>query len=75
MSDTEVLLERATRFATAASLSLSTVSLRILNDGKGLKRIRGGAGITVRKLQEATEALAKLEQELASNQPVDADSS
>lgn len=53
MSRTQHLSNVARAYADCEGLSLSTVSTRVLNDGKKLSAIDSGAGITVRRLERA----------------------
>jgi sulfate adenylyltransferase subunit 2 len=55
------LMERAERLAERENLSLSTVSRKLLNDGKGLSRLKAGGQLTVRTLDAAFERLRELE--------------
>ncbi len=67
------LIDRAERFAGRSGLSLSTVSRKLLNDGKGLNRLKNGGQCTLRTLDEALRRLSDLErQHGASRQPVTA---
>ena len=55
------LMERAERLAERENLSLSTISRKLLNDGKGLSRLKAGGQLTVRTLDAAFERLRELE--------------
>ncbi len=55
------LMERAERLAERDNLSLSTISRKLLNDGKGLSRLKAGGQLTVRTLDSAFERLRELE--------------
>ncbi len=55
------LMERAERLAVRENLSLSTISRKLLNDGKGLSRLKAGGQLTVRTLDAAFERLRELE--------------
>ncbi len=57
------LLSRAERFAENNDLSLSTVSRKLLNDGKGLSRLKTGGQCTLKTLDTALERLSALEAE------------
>ena len=55
------LMSRAERLAEREQLSLSTVSRKLLNDGKGLSRLKAGGQLTVRTLDAAFARLDALE--------------
>jgi len=55
------LMSRAEKLAARDNLSLSTVSRKLLNDGKGLSRLKAGGQLTVRTLDAAFERLLRLE--------------
>jgi sulfate adenylyltransferase subunit 2 len=55
------LMTRAEQLADRENLSLSTVSRKILNDGKGLARLKAGGQVTVKTLETAFEKLRVLE--------------
>jgi sulfate adenylyltransferase subunit 2 len=55
------LMSRAEQLAARDQLSLSTVSRKILNDGKGLSRLKAGGQVTVKTLATAFEKLRELE--------------
>ena len=55
------LMSRAEQLAEREKLSLSTVSRKILNDGKGLARLKAGGQVTVKTLDTAFEKLRALE--------------
>jgi sulfate adenylyltransferase subunit 2 len=61
MSQLERLVARAERFAETAGLSVSTVSRKLLNDGKGIARLKAGGQVTLKTLEEAEARLAALE--------------
>jgi sulfate adenylyltransferase subunit 2 len=61
MNELDNLLKRAERFAARSGLSLSTVSRKLLNDGKGLARLKSGGQVTLKTLEEALARLAALE--------------
>lgn len=69
MSDIDILLVRAARFAEVSGLSLSTVSRKLFNDGKGLSRLKNGGQCTMRTLQTALERLDALEKNAAPKNP------
>ena len=54
-------VERAEKFAVDSGQSLSTVSRKLLNDGKGLARLKDGGQCTLKTLENATAALEALE--------------
>jgi sulfate adenylyltransferase subunit 2 len=55
------LMSRAEQLAERENLSLSTVSRKILNDGKGLARLKAGGQVTVKTLETAFAKLRELE--------------
>ena len=59
------LVERAEAFAERTGQSLSTVSRKILNDGKGLSRLKNGGQCTLKTLEQAYQNLQFLEQDSA----------
>ncbi len=61
----EDLIARAEAVAARSGLSLSTVSRKLLNDGKGVARLKAGGQCTVKTLATAAERLAALEAEAA----------
>ena len=61
MSQITDLVTRAERYAASNGLSLSTVSRKLLNDGKGLARLKDGGQLTLRTLEAAREKLVALE--------------
>jgi sulfate adenylyltransferase subunit 2 len=61
MSQIQNLISRAEKVASAANLSLSTVSRKILKDGKGIARLKAGGQCTVKTLDNAFAALDALE--------------
>ncbi len=63
MSQIDELLARAERLAVACDLSLSTVSRKIFNDGKGLARLKAGGQVTLKTLEAAQARLTELERE------------
>jgi len=66
LNQLEQLIERAERYAATAGLSVSTVSRKLLNDGKGLARLKAGGQVTVKTLGEAERRLAQLERAVSS---------
>jgi sulfate adenylyltransferase subunit 2 len=61
MSTLAELMQRAERLAERERLSLSTVSRKLLNDGKGLARLKAGGQLTVKTLENALARLDALE--------------
>lgn len=61
MSEINDLISRAERFAQTNNLSLSTVSRKLFNDGKGISRLQSGGQCTVKTLETAFERLIALE--------------
>jgi len=65
----ETFLKRAKAHAAAAGIKLSTLSLYLMNDGKGLSRIDEGGDIGTRQLERAEAILAKREADQAKAKP------
>ncbi|VAV94900.1 Sulfate adenylyltransferase subunit 2 [hydrothermal vent metagenome] len=65
MTEISDLVTRAEAIANQAGLSLSTVSRKLLNDGKGLARLKAGGQCTLKTLETARMRLAELEQSYA----------
>jgi len=63
MSEISELLARATALSAQTGQSLSTISRKLLNDGKGLARLEQGGQCTLKTLQSALEQLDTLEVE------------
>jgi sulfate adenylyltransferase subunit 2 len=61
MTQISDLIARAEKFAGASGLSLSTVSRKLLNDGKGINRLKNGGQCTLKTLDEALRRLDALE--------------
>ncbi len=61
MSEIEQLIRRAEAVATRKDLSLSTVSRKLFNDGKGLARLKAGGQCTLKTLDTARARLDALE--------------
>jgi sulfate adenylyltransferase subunit 2 len=61
MTTAETLLKRAERLSESSGLSITTISRKLLNDGKGLARIKNGGRMTQKTLDQATERLDALE--------------
>lgn len=59
------LVERAEALAEQTGQSLSTISRKVLNDGKGLARLKNGGQCTLKTLEQAYQNLQALEQEHA----------
>jgi sulfate adenylyltransferase subunit 2 len=58
------LMCRAERLAERERLSLSTISRKLLNDGKGLSRLKAGGQLTIKTMETALSRLAALERGL-----------
>ncbi len=69
MTEISDLVSRAEKIANQAGLSLSTVSRKLLNDGKGLARLKSGGQCTIKTLQSARTRLAELEQSYGAMPP------
>ncbi|MEO1658697.1 MAG: sulfate adenylyltransferase subunit CysD [Pseudomonadota bacterium] len=61
MLTTDDLIRRAERLSETSGLSLTTISRKLLNDGKGLERIKNGGGMTDKTLEQAAQRLDALE--------------
>ncbi len=61
--DIKDLVTRAEQLAETSGQSLSTISRKILNDGKGLTRLKDGGQVTLKTYENAMGALKKLEAE------------
>ena len=61
MTQIDDLISRAERYATTHKLTLSTVSRKLLNDGKGLARLKAGGQCTLKTLERAITLLTELE--------------
>ena len=57
------LVTRAEKLAEETGLSLSTISRKILNDGKGIMRLKAGGQCTVKTLNDAFARLSELERQ------------
>ena len=55
------LIHRAEQIAERHNLSVSTVSRKLFNDGKGLARLKSGGSCTVKTLETAFARLAEME--------------
>ncbi len=64
MSQISNLIERAGKFASESGQSLSTISRKLMNDGKGLARLKAGGQCTLKTLEKAFAVLEDLEQGL-----------
>ena len=60
------LVTRAEKFAADSGQSLSTVSRKLLNDGKGLARLKEGGQCTIKTLENALAALTKMDERITS---------
>jgi sulfate adenylyltransferase subunit 2 len=67
VAELSAFLDRAEAYAKAAGLTPNYVSLKILNDGKGLSRLRNGGTITLRTLETAEQRLDELERALGAD--------
>ncbi|MEQ8748477.1 MAG: hypothetical protein RIC52_01770, partial [Amphiplicatus sp.] len=70
MSQIENLVSRAEKLANAANLSLSTVSRKLLNDGKGIARLKAGGQCTLKTLETAMARLDALENDIGASASV-----
>lgn len=61
MSLIDDFVKRAENYAQSSGQSLSTVSRKLLNDGKGLTRLKEGGQCTLKTLEEAQVRLSELE--------------
>jgi len=61
--DIQELVTRAEALAETSGQSLSTISRKVLNDGKGLTRLKDGGQVTLKTYESAMSALKKLEAE------------
>ena len=69
MTIIDTLLARSEALAEKSGLTLSTISRKILNDGKGLTRLKEGGQCTVKTLDSAMSALAALEVQFDGSTP------
>ncbi|MEM8937113.1 MAG: sulfate adenylyltransferase subunit CysD [Pseudomonadota bacterium] len=65
MTEIQALIDRAEKVAERADLSLSTVSRKLFNDGKGISRLKAGGQCTLKTLETAKSRLSALEGEYA----------
>ena len=63
MTQIEDFVARAEAHATKTGQSLSTISRKLLNDGKGLARLKEGGQCTLKTLEKAQAELSRLEAE------------
>ena len=61
MSQIQEFVSRAEAYAESHGLSLSTVSRKLLNDGKGIARLKDGGQLTLKTLEDACARLDALE--------------
>ena len=61
MPTIDELMKRAETLAERENLSLSTISRKLLNDGKGLARLKSGGQLTLKTMDRAIHRLAALE--------------
>ncbi len=64
MSQIAELISRAQALAAASGQSLSTISRKLMNDGKGLARLQSGGQCTLKTLEKAFAVLHGLEGKL-----------
>ncbi|VAV94784.1 Sulfate adenylyltransferase subunit 2 [hydrothermal vent metagenome] len=67
MDDLATLLTRAEQLANATGRSVSTISRKIFNDGKGIARLQAGGQCTLKTLERAYARLVNLEKQAANN--------
>lgn len=70
MSQIDELVSRAETLSETTGQSLSTISRKLLNDGKGLARLQQGGQCTIKTLQSAFTELEVLEIEAGLSTPV-----
>lgn len=63
MDRISILVERAEALATRKKQSVTTISRKLLNDGKGLSRLKRGGQCTLKTLEKAFKNLETLEKE------------
>lgn len=63
MTNIPDILKRAEHLAIHTGQSLSTVSRKLMNDGKGLARLQSGGQCTLKTLERMSQTLIDLEQE------------
>ncbi len=63
------LLARCTRLAAHTGQSISTISRKIMNDGKGLARLQNGGQCTLRTFERALSRLSALEHKAKIGEP------
>lgn len=63
MTQITEILKRSEKLAAHTGQSLSTVSRKLMNDGKGLARLQSGGQCTLKTLARMTELLTDLEHE------------
>ena len=61
MPTIDELMKRAETLAKRDNLSLSTISRKLLNDGKGLARLKAGGQLTLKTMDRALTRLSALE--------------
>ena len=71
MTQISDFVTRAEAFAKDSGQSLSTVSRKLLNDGKGLARLKEGGQCTLKTLESAQAKLAELEADNDVNASID----
>lgn len=63
MDNISTLIERAKTLATRKGQALTTISRKLLKDGKGISRLQNGGQCTLKTLENAFEILKELERE------------
>ncbi len=66
MTEIDDIIDRAERVAETKGLSLSTVSRKLFNDGKGIARLKAGGQCTLKTLETARARLTALETDQSS---------
>lgn len=72
MSSIDDLIARAERLAENKKLSITTISRKLLNDGKGLSRLKAGGQCTLKTLETALAKLAEIEAAAQPDRPLSA---
>ncbi len=65
MTDISTLIEQAESFADRHGLAITTISRKLLKDGKGITRLKNGGQCTVKTLTAALKVLEELEHQFA----------
>jgi len=66
MDQISILVERAKKLAHQRGQSLSTISRKLLNDGKGIARLENGGQCTLKTLGKAFKNLESMDREILS---------